>query len=114
MDPLGFCLENYDPVGRWRDFDAGIPVDASGQLPTGETLAGPQGLKQAILDRREEFHRHFVRKLLGFALGRGLDRFDECVVELCLKKLSENDFRAEILIEAICRSYAFQYRYFKP
>ncbi|MDA1230779.1 MAG: DUF1592 domain-containing protein [Planctomycetota bacterium] len=114
MDPLGFCLENYDPVGRWRDFDTGIPVDASGQLPTGEAVAGPQGLKRAILDRREEFHRHFVRKLLGFALGRGLDRFDECVVEHCLKKLSESDFRAEILVETICRSYAFQYRYFKP
>jgi hypothetical protein len=114
MDPLGFCLENYDAIGRWRDSEQGLTIDAAGELPSGEKVVGPEGLKQALLNREQEFYRHFTRKLIGFALGRGLDEFDECLVDRCLRMLGENDYRSGILIEEICRSYAFQYRYFKP
>lgn len=114
MDPLGFCLENYDAIGRWRDAEQGLTIDAAGELPSGEKVVGPAGLKQALLNREQEFYRHFTRKMIGFALGRGLDEFDECLVDRCLRLLRENDYRSSILIEEICRSYAFQYRYFKP
>lgn len=114
MDPLGFCLENYDAIGRWRDTEQGLTIDAAGELPSGEKVVGPEGLKQALLNREQEFYRHFTRKMIGFALGRGLDEFDECLVDRCLRLLGENKSRSGILIEEICRSYAFQYRYFKP
>ncbi len=114
MDPLGFCLENYDAIGRWRESEQGLTIDASGELPSGEKVVGPEGLKQALLSREQEFYRHFTRKMIGFALGRGLDEFDECLIDRCLRRLRENDHRSTVLIEEICRSYAFQYRYFKP
>jgi hypothetical protein len=114
MDPLGFCLENYDAIGRWRDSEQGLTIDAAGELPSGEKVVGPEGLKQALLNREQEFYRHLTRKMIGFALGRGLDEFDECLVDRCLRLLGENNHRSGILIEEICRSYAFQYRYFKP
>ena len=114
MDPLGFSLENYDAIGRWRETEHGVLIDASGTLPSGELVNGPEGLKHALINRQDEFSRHFVRKLLGFALGRGLDDFDNCLVDRCVKQLQQNEYRSSVLIEEICRSYAFQYRYFKP
>ena len=114
MDPLGFCLENYDAIGRWRESEHGFTIDASGELPSGEKIVGPEGLKQALLDREQEFYRHLTRKLIGFALGRGLDEFDECLVDRCLRQLGEHNNQSSVLIEEICRSYAFQYRYYKP
>ncbi len=113
MDPLGFGLENFDAIGRWRDSDAGLPIDSTGTLPSGETFQGPQELKASLMNRAGEFHRHFVRKMLGFALGRPLNKFDACVVDRCLKKLGENDYRAAILVEEIALSYPFQHRYYQ-
>jgi len=114
MDPLGFSLENYDAIGRWRETDEGLPVDAIGTLPSGDLVSGPDGLKKALLARSDEFQRHFVRKLIGFAVGRGLDRFDDCLVDKCLKHLKDSGSGAGTLVEEIARSYAFQYRYYKP
>lgn len=113
MDPLGFGLENFDGIGRWRDSDHGQPIDSQGTLPGGAKFNGPEELKKVILSRQGEFQRHFVRKLLGFALGRELNKFDGCIVDECLKKLKENEYRASIVIEEIALSYPFQYRYFK-
>ena len=113
MDPLGICLENYDVLGRWRDSDQNGPIDPSGSLPDGQLVSGAQGLKNALLARRDQYHRHIVRKLLGFALGRGLNRFDECVVERCLRRLADQEFRAGTLCEEIALSYPFQHRFFK-
>ncbi|MCA9227638.1 MAG: DUF1585 domain-containing protein, partial [Planctomycetales bacterium] len=100
-------------IGRWRMEDNGQPVDAAGKLPSGESFSGPEELKQVLLKRSGEFQRHFVRKLLGFALGRELNKFDNCVVDECLKKLQSNEGRAAVLIEEIALSYPFQHRYFK-
>lgn len=113
MDPLGFGLENFDAIGRWRTEDEGVPVDAAGKLPSGESFSGPEELKQILLKRQDEFKRHFVRKLLGFALGRGLNKFDDCVVDDCLKALAANEMKSAVLIETIAASYPFQHRYFK-
>jgi mono/diheme cytochrome c family protein len=80
MDPLGFGLENYDPLGRWREQLDGKPLDTVGVLPTGEQFDGPGELKKLLLEkRRAEFLRNLSRKLLGYALGRQLNRYDLCV-----------------------------------
>jgi len=113
MDPLGFGLENFDGIGRWRDSDNGQPIDAQGKLPSGDTFRGPEELKTVILKRRGEFQKHFVRKLIGFAYGRALNKFDQCVVDHCLQQLKANDSKAAVLIEEIALSFPFQHRYFK-
>ncbi|WP_442505242.1 DUF1592 domain-containing protein [Novipirellula sp. SH528] len=113
MDPLGFGLENFDALGRWRTMDGKAPIDASGRLPSGQTFSGPAELKSLVAKRSDEFRKHFVKKLLGFALGRSLGKFDDCVVAECLKQLKSHDDRAAVLIETICLSYPFQHRFFK-
>jgi hypothetical protein len=113
MDPLGFGLENFDAIGRWRSLDHDLPIDATGKLPSGETFDGPEQLKSILMNRSDEFQKHFVRKLLGFALGRDLNKFDMCVVDDCLKALKENGGRSSLLIEKIALSYPFQHRFFK-
>ncbi len=113
MDPLGFGLENFDPLGRWRDEIAGQPVDAAGQLPSGEHFVGPAELKNVLKKRQHDIMKNFCRKMLGYALGRELTRFDNCVVERSLKALAENDHRAGILIEQIVLSFPFSHRYAK-
>lgn len=113
MDPLGFGLENFDAIGRFRTTEAGISVDSSGQLPSGITFNGAAELKQILLSRRAEFEQHLIRRLLGFALGRELNKFDNCVIEDCQKALKKNDGRASSVIETIVTSYPFQHRFFK-
>lgn len=113
MDPLGFGLENFDAIGRWRSEDHELPIDATGKLPSGESFDGPEQLKAILMKRSDEFQKHFVRKLLGFALGRDLNKFDMCVVDDCLKALKENGGRSSVLIEKIALSYPFQHRFFK-
>jgi hypothetical protein len=113
MDPLGFGLENYDALGRWRELDNGFPIDATGTTPNGQTFSSPGELKKVVLSRQDEFKRHFIRKLLGFALGRDLNKFDQCVIDDCLESLQARNQQAAGLIEVICTSYPFQHRYFK-
>jgi hypothetical protein len=113
MDPLGFGLENFDGLGRWRLTDEGLEIDASGTLPTGESFQGPGELKQILLRRGDEFERNLVKKLLGFALGRELSKFDDCVIRDCLERLKVNDHRSFAVIETIVNSYPFQHRFFK-
>jgi hypothetical protein len=113
MDPLGFGLENFDGIGRWRESEGSLPIDSAGQLPSGETFSGPEQLKAVLLKRSDEFLQHFARKLLGFALGRELNKFDACVVESGVRRLKENGFQSHVLIEEIALSYPFQYRYYK-
>ncbi len=113
MDPLGFGLENFDAVGRWRDTQRGDPVDAGGELPSGETFSGPAELRQVLLKRQDQFLGNFCRKMLGYALGRGLNRFDQCVVEDAMKALKADGNRSSALIETIVLSKPFRYRYSK-
>jgi len=113
MDPLGFGLENFDPIGRWRTLDEGEPVDSVGQLPTGEKFTSPEQLKQVLMGRKDEVLTHLTRKLLGYALGRALNSFDKCVVDDSLKAMKAADYRSSALIETIVLSYPFQHRYAK-
>lgn len=112
MDPLGFGLENYDVLGRWRDEFQGEPVDARGTLPSGETYDGPAGLKKLLLARKDKIMRHLARKMTGFAFGRELNQFDNCVIDDAMKALAHNDWRADVLLETIATSYPFQHRFY--
>ena len=76
MDPVGFALENFDAVGRWRESEAGKPIDASGGFLDGSEFVGVAGLEQALLDRPELFVRTLTEKLMTFALGRGVEYYD--------------------------------------
>ncbi|MEO8130958.1 MAG: DUF1588 domain-containing protein [Bryobacteraceae bacterium] len=110
IDPLGFALENYDPIGRWRDEDGGKPVDSSGELMDGTKILGPDQLKAALLERKELFIRNLTTKMLGYALGRGLTLKDSCTVDSIVAELKENDYKAQTLIQAIAKSMPFQYQ----
>jgi hypothetical protein len=113
MDPIGFGLDNFDAIGRWRTSEANEPVDASGVLPDGTHFSGPQQLRQILLRRKGEFLYTFSRKLLGYALGRSLNRFDECVIQDGVKAMQADGDKPESLIETIVLSTPFQYRYVK-
>jgi mono/diheme cytochrome c family protein len=108
IDPLGFALENYDFIGRWRDQDAGKPIDNRGELPDGTVVAGPQSLKAALLDRKDLFVRNLTAKMLGYALGRGLTPQDACTVDRIVAELRDNDYRAQKLVELVILSSPFQ------
>jgi hypothetical protein len=112
MDPLGFGLENFDVLGRWRASDRGYPVDAQGTLPSGRSFAGPAGLKAVLLERKEAILRHLARKLTGFAFGRELNKFDDCVIDRAMEELKRRDYRASVLIEVIATSFPFQHRFY--
>ena len=112
MDPLGFGLENFDPLGRWRTEQGGQAIDNVGVLPTGEKFAGPIELKALLLEKkRPEFLRNLSRKMLGYALGREVNRVDMCVVQDCVRALEQGEFRSSRLLEAIVLSYPFSHRY---
>ena len=107
IDPLGFALENYDVLGRWRDHESGVPVDATGQLPDGTRLDGPESLKAALLERKHLFLRNLARRLLGYALGRGLTASDTCAVETIVNQVERQDHSAWALLRAVVRSEPF-------
>jgi cytochrome c553 len=109
MDPIGFGLENFDWMGRWRDEDqSGRPVDASGTLPSGERFNGPVELRQVLVNRKSDFLRHLSGKLLGFALGRGLQDGDQCTVQRLTDTLERDGYRARTLIREIVLSTPFR------
>jgi len=89
MDPIGFALENYDAIGRWRESDAGTPIDATGKLPGGAAFQGPAGLRQLLVSRyREDFAATVAEKLLTYALGRGLEYYDKPAVRAITRQSS--------------------------
>src|SRR5262245_50572535 len=81
LDPLGFGLENFDGIGGWRDQDEGHKIDASGVLPDGGTFDGPAELRKVLLTKSDQFRRCLAEKLLTYALGRGLEYYDKCVLD---------------------------------
>ncbi len=110
LDPMGFALENFDAIGRWRDRIDGKPVDASGELPGGQLVDGPEALKGALMDRRQLFVRHLTEKMLSYGLGRGLEHYDMPVVKEIAGRVEEDGHAVRTLILEISRSLPFQYR----
>ena len=109
MDPLGFAFENFDAIGAWRDKDGGFDIDSSGTMPDGRPFQGPDDLKR-ILQRDEGFAQTVTEKMLTYALGRGLEFYDQCTVEAILAELKKNDYKLSQLVLEIVRSAPFQRR----
>lgn len=110
LDPLGFGLENFDAIGSWRTMDGKFPVDSSGVLPDGRTFKGPQELKVIIRADRNDFTEGVTDKLLTYALGRGLERYDRLVVRQIAKRVAANEYKFSSLVLEIVNSLPFQYR----
>lgn len=114
IDPLGFALENFDWIGRWRDSDPAGPVDSSARLPNGRQLSGVSDLKTFLIaERADEFTAALTRAMLKYALGRDLDYFDEHTVEDIVSQVKADDYRARTLVKTIVRSYPFCFREIK-
>jgi hypothetical protein len=114
MDPLGFGLENFDPIGRWRTRIGNQAVDASGILPGGEKFEGPAALRAVLLGRKEEIIRNVTQKMLAYALGRGLEYYDIPTVSSIVNALARSDYRSSVLITEIVKSFPFDYRRNQP
>ena len=111
LDPIGFGLENFDAIGRWRDQDDnGQPIDASGELPGGSRFSSPQELKAMIAGRLDDFSRNLVEKLLAYALCRRLEGYDEIVVDDLMQEIAQDGYRMQTLITAVVTSYPFTHR----
>ncbi len=111
MDQLGFALENFDAVGRWRDADDGQPVDASGALPGGQRFSGALEMQRVIRDdMREDFVRCLTEKMLIYATGRGLEYFDECAIDKIVEDLKSKNYAFDELIQFIAASEPFRKR----
>jgi hypothetical protein len=110
MDPVGFALENYDAVGRWRQSVNGKPIDASGGLPDGSKFDGAAGLEQAILRRPDAFANTFSEKLLTYALGRGVEAYDGPAIRKVVREAEANDYRFSSFILGIVDSTPFLMR----
>jgi hypothetical protein len=110
MDPLGFALENYDAIGKWRDTDGKFAIDASAVLPGGRKVDGADGLKKALLDRKDDFVRCLATKMLTYALGRGIEPYDRCTVEDICAAVKQNNYRFSAMLLGIVKSDAFQKR----
>ena len=110
MDPVGFALENYDAVGRWREVEEGRPIDSTGGLPDGSQFAGVTGLENALLKRPELFVGTLTEKLLTFAVGRGVESFDAPAIRKIVRTARAKDYRMSSLIVGIVASTPFQMR----
>jgi mono/diheme cytochrome c family protein len=110
MDPLGFGLENYDAVGKWRTLDGKFPVDASGTLPNGKTFATPAEMRAALVSLVPQFARSLVEKLMIYALGRGIAPYDRQAIDQITSKLADEGYPFQTAIYEIVRSAPFQMR----
>ena len=108
LDPIGFGLENFDAIGRWRDKDeSGGPIDAVGELPGGKRFSSPKELKAIIAARQDDLARNLSEKLLAYALCRQLDGYDHIIVDQMMKTIANDGHKMQTLISEIVTSYPF-------
>ena len=116
LDPIGFGLEKFDAIGRWRERDSnGQAIDSSGELPGGERsgakrFSGPADLKAIIAERKGDVARNLVGQMLAYALGRKLEGYDEIVVDDLMGELAGDGYRMRAIIKGVVSSYPFTYR----
>ncbi len=114
MDPIGFGLENYDAIGRYRTTDGKFLIDSSGTLPNGKSFAGAAELKTILRNDPQNFTRALSAKLLTYALGRGLEAYDRAAIATIMNRVQQNDYRFSALVQAIVDSVPFQMRRTAP
>lgn len=110
MDPIGLGLENFDGIGRWRDSYDSIPIDPAGVLKTGESFNSPMELRQIMLDKKELFAKNFSKKMLSYALGRGIVFKDSPTVDHLQKTLLESNFNSTAFLRELILSFPFRYK----
>ena len=110
MDPLGLAFENYDAIGRWRDTAGDHAIDASGTLPDGEAFRDALELTDLLQERRNEYAEQVTRAMLTYALGRGLEPYDQCAVQRIVGVLEQDNYRFQTLVREIILSTPFQMR----
>ncbi len=110
MDTLGLGMENYDPIGRWRENENGKRIDVAGVLPAGEKFTTPGQLKKVLAGCKDDFARAITGKMLIFALGRSLERGDRREIKRVVESLRRNEYRFSTLIEEVVTSYPFRHR----
>jgi hypothetical protein len=109
MDPIGFAFENFDAIGRYREKDGAQPIDASGVLPSGQNFNGPEELRAILKAQKVQFYRCLAEKLLTFALGRGLEYYDQRAIDAITERLKTDD-HFQTLCVAIVESEPFRLR----
>jgi len=111
MDPIGFSFENYDGIGAWRQQDGPFPIDSTGQLVSGESFKGPADLTAILANqKRDEFIHCLAEKLLTYALGRGLEFYDKCALEMIARGAARKHYRFSSLVLEVVKSVPFQQR----
>lgn len=111
LDPIGFGLENFDAIGRWRDRDdSGLAIDATGELPGDKRFTSPQELKGIMVGRVDDLCRNLTGKVLAYALCRQLEGYDEVVVDQLAKTIAKDGYRMQSLVIAVVTSYPFTHR----
>jgi cytochrome c553 len=110
MDPLGFGLENYDAIGRWRDQDGTFAVDASGTLPDGQRFSTPGEMRALLVSQLPQFSRTLSERMLTYALGRGLQPYDRRAIEGIHRAVAADGYRFRTVVHQIVRSLPFQSR----
>jgi mono/diheme cytochrome c family protein len=107
MDPLGFSLENYDAVGAWRTSFAGKPIDVSAVLPDGTQFAGPSGLQDILMSRKDQFVEALTERMMTYALGRGVEAYDMPAIRAVRDSAMRDDYRMQSIIVGIVQSVPF-------
>jgi mono/diheme cytochrome c family protein len=110
MDPIGFAMENFDGIGRWRDQDAGNPIDTSGVFPGGEKFDGMAGLKAALLSHPEEFVSTITEKLMMYGVGRNVQFYDRPAIRAIIRHAAPNNYTFASLVLGVVESAPFQMR----
>ncbi len=110
LDPPGFGLENFDPIGKWRDNENGKPLDATGSFADGAAFSGPAEMRRLLMKEKDKFIRSFTARLLGYALGRGLEPPDQPTLLRLEEILEKNNHQSLPLITAIAQSHPFTHR----
>jgi hypothetical protein len=107
IDPIGFGLEHFDPIGRWRRLDGGKPINDSGVLPGGDTFTGPSELKQKLVRNQEDFYCNMARTVLTYAPGRKLEFYDRPEVDKIVGQLMAIDGKSHELFKMVAKTYPF-------
>ncbi len=111
MDPIGFALENFDAIGRWRnDYNKRAPIDATAVMEDGTEINGPVDLKLAISEEKEKFAENLARKMMSYAFGRGIGFIDSPTIKEIKNSLLKNDFHSEKMMLTLVNSYPFRHR----
>ena len=114
LDPIGFGLENFDAIGRWRDKNnEGLPIDSAGQLPDGKKFSTPAELKRLLAQREADLARNLTERLMAYALGRQLGGYDDVVIDQLMVKIAKDNYRVRAIITEVITSYLFTHRRIK-